>query len=241
MPDNATGTAQGKESTASKAADKPAAAAAPEVDYDAILDTIPDHVLTRHRRINGYAGTIAERERQRIATEENARAQREAEERMIREAEENPFEFTQKWLKGKAQEKAQLELNQVKTRAQAALFEKVANSYAALPEWRSLTPDEFARVQRAVAGKADEELVAAFNVAALDVLAERRASSLADRYNRDRLEAEVQARLTEAQAARLRGERGPDMSAPISAVGNFDPRNLSPDEFDRWYKQTFGV
>jgi hypothetical protein len=240
MAENPTGTAEGNKPTA-KAAGKEAPAAAPQVDYNAILDSIPDNVLRSHRRINGYAGEIAQRERHNIEAESRTKADREAEERLIREAEENPFEFTQKWLKGKAAERAQLEIDQVKKGAQAALFERVANSYAALPEWRNLTPDEFARVQRAVAGKSDEELVAAFNVAALDVLADRRANTRAEQHYSDRLEAEVQARLTEAQAARLRGERAPDMSAPVSAVGNFDPRNLSPEEFDRWYKQTFGV
>lgn len=218
--------------------------AAPEVDYAALLDSVPEDVLTKHRRFNGYVGShaqrLAEQQREKDKQDEWNRAQAAKIAELEKEAEENPFAFSQKWLGERAREKAELEVKELRTKAQAALFEKVANSYAALPEWQQLTPEEFAKVQSQVAGKADDELVAAFNVAALDVLAERRASTRADRAVRERLAAERQAWEQEAQARRLRGEPIPDMSAPTSANGINDVsaiRGMTDAEFNAFYER----
>lgn len=224
-----------------EAADTPAAQ---QVDYNALLDQIPDDVLTRHRRFNGIVGShaqrLAEQERERIKLEQYDQAQRDKIAELEREAAENPFAFSQKWLGERAKEKAELEVRELKTRAQTQLFEKIAGSYAALPEWQQLSPDEFAKVQQQVAGKSDEELVAAFNVAALDILAERRASTRAERTVRERLAAERQAWEQEAQARRLRGETPPDMSLPTSANGINDVqaiRGMDERAFNDWYER----
>lgn len=221
-------------------------AAAPEVDYNALLDQIPDDVLTRHRRFNGIVGShaqrLAEQERQRIAKEEYQRAEQAKMAELEREAADNPFAFSQKWLGERAKERAQLEVAELRNRAQTQLFEKIANSYSALPDWQQLTPDEFARVQQQVAGKSDDDLVAAFNVAALDVLAKRRASTYAESAVKERLAKEREAWEQEAQARRLRGEVTPDMSAPASANGLSDSqaiRGMSDVDFDRFYNQRF--
>lgn len=249
MPDDpSTATAGTGEATASPeaAASAEAQAAAPQVDYAALLDSIPEDVLRQHRRFNGIVGShaqrLAEEQRQRIATEEYAKAQKAKQEELEREAQENPFAFTQKWLGERAREKAELELSELRTKAQQTLFEKVASSYSALPEWQQLTPDEFAKVQQQVAGKADDELVAAFNIAALDVLAARRASSMSERAVQERLASERLAWEQEYQARRLRGETTPDMSMPASANGISDSqaiRNMTPAEFDEFYNKQF--
>lgn len=248
MPDEpSAATAGAGQATASpEAAAQPAPAAAPEVDYAALLDQVPEDVLRTHRRFNGIVGShaqrLAEQDRQRIAHEEYQRAEREKQAQLEREAEENPFAFSQKWLKGRAEERAKLELAELRTKAQQALFEKIAQAYAALPEWQQLTPEEFARVQQQVAGKSDDELVAAFNVAALDVLAERRANGRAERLARERLSAEVEAQVQQRLAERLRGEPVPDMTAPTSANGLSDVsaiRGMDDKEFDRFWNSRF--
>ena len=235
MPDESTEGQQATVETATQQAEpKP-------VDYNAVLDQIPDDVLTRHARISGVVGKhaqrLAERERTRLEQEARDRALRDKEAELLKLAQENPFEFSQRYLKDYETSRAQLEIQGLRTNVQKDLFERVASSYAAHPEWRELTPDEFSRVQQAVAGKSDEELVAAFNVAALDVLAERRASKRAEASLKDRMSAEVEAQVQQRLAERLGSERAPDMTAPSSAIGRFDPRNLSDEDFDRWYKQ----
>ena len=224
-----------------EAAETPAAT---EVDYNALLDQIPDDVLTRHRRFNGIVGShaqrLAEHERIRIKEEERIAAETAERERLRKLAAENPFQFSQEWLGDEARKTAELELSQLRTKTQQALFERIAQSYSALPEWQNLTPDEFAKVQQQVAGKSDDELVAAFNVAALDVLAERRATSRAERAVKDRLAAERAAWEQEMQARRLRGEPVPDMSAPVSANGVNDAqaiRGMSDAEFNAFYER----
>ena len=246
MPDESSAaTASAGEATASpEAAASAESAAAPQVDYAALLDTVPEDVLAKHRRFNGLVGShaqrLAEQDRQRIAQEEQIKAEEAERQRLRKLAEENPFEFTQKWLGDQARQTAELELSQLRTRTQTALFEKIASSYGVLPEWQQLTPEEFGNIQRQVAGKADEDLVAAFNVAALDILADRRANSRAEKALRDRLATERQAWEQEAQARRLRGETAPDMSMPTSANGVNDVqaiRSMSDAEFNAYYER----
>ena len=246
MPEEPTPATAAEGQATAQAAAQPTEAAAPQVDYNALLDQIPDDVIRSHRRINGYAGSMAQRmaeaERQRIAQEEYQRAQAAREAELMREAEENPFAFSQKWLKGKAEERAKLELSELRTKTQTQLFEKIASSYAALPEWQQLTPDEFARVSQAVAGKSDDDLVAAFNVAALDVISSRRAQSQGERIARERLKDEVEAQVQQRLAERLRGERPPDLMAPVNVAGISDAsaiRQMSDAEFDAFYNSRF--
>lgn len=222
----------------------PAAEGASEVDYNALLDSVPDEVLQKHSRFNGYAGRMAQRmaenERQRIQSEEFERARASKEQELLKLAEENPFEFSQRYLKDKGQEKIQAELSEVRRKAQSSLFERVAKSYADLPEWSQLTPDDFQRIQSRVAGKQDEELVATFNSAALDVVAAVRARAQSDKDLKDRLVIEKQAWEQEMVARRMRGEFAPDMGVPLSANAVSDVnaiRSMTDREFQEFYER----
>lgn len=243
MPDepSTSATAQEQPATSSEAAET-SEPAAPAVDYNALLDSVPDDVLRKHSRFNGYAGRMAqqmaERERERISQEEYQRAERAKLEELEREAEENPFAFSQKWLKGRAEERAKIELAGLRKKTQEDLFAKIGQAYGALPEWQQLSDDEMARVSQAVVGVPEDELVARFNAAALDVVATRRAAA----RSREQIEAEVQARLQQMNADRLRSETAPDMSSPTSAQGLSDAaaiRGMSDKEFEAFYNRTF--
>lgn len=233
-------TAASEQATASAAA--PTDTAAPSVDYNALLDQIPEDVLTRHRRFNGYVGSHAQRlaavEQERRAREESEKAVQAKMEELEREAEENPFAFAARWKSDRARERAQLELSELRTNTQRQLFAKIGESYGAIPEWQQLTPDEFAKVQRSVVGASDDELIGRFNAAALDVLADRRAEQKA----RERVEAEVEARLQQMRGENLRGETTPSMDRPVSANGISDAsaiRGMSDAEFNAYYQRTF--
>lgn len=219
-----------------------AAQGATEVDYSALLDSVPDEVLQKHSRFNGYAGRLAQRmaeqERANIVREQYEKARADKEQEMLKLAEENPFEFSQRYLRDKSEEKIKQELGSVRQQAQSALFERVAKGYAELPEWQRLTTEDFQKIQSRVVGKSDEELVAAFNVAAMDAVTEVRARDRADKDFKDRLSVERQAWEQEMQARRLRGEFPPDMSLPISAAGVSDVsaiNSMSDREFQQWY------
>ena len=88
--------------TAATGSEPAAPAAAPEVDYNAFLDSVPEDVLLRHRRVNGMVGSTAqrltERQRAQMESEAQAKAIRDQEQAMIEEAQSNPFSFSQKWL-----------------------------------------------------------------------------------------------------------------------------------------------
>ncbi len=216
-----------------------------EPDYASLLDNVPEEYLLRHRRVNGLVGShaqrLAERQRESDQAEARVKADREAEDRILKLAEDDPFTFSQHYLQGKAKERQELEMSQLRTNAQKKLFERVGQSYGQLAEWKTLTPEEFAQVSQSVNGVAEDDMLPAFNAAALDMLANKRAASRMDAQFKERLASEVEVALQERLAARMRGDTSPDMSLPSSGVGAFDPRSMSDQDFDRWYKRRFGV
>lgn len=225
----------------------PAAAAPPspapaEPDWTALLDQAPADVLLRHRRVNGMVGEhaqrLATRDRERIEREAAERAQHDAEERLMREAEDNPFEFAQKWRTEKAKENAQKELADLRRNAQADMMRRVGESYGSVAEWRELSPEELAHLGDALAGKGEDDLLPAFNAAALDLVASKRARKQMERELEQRLASEKRAWLTEHEATRLARDDVPDLKG-ASTRGTIDIRNLSDKEFNKLYEQTF--
>lgn len=222
--------------------DTPAAAERP--DYAALLQQIPDDYLAQDRRVNSRVGNIA----QRLAAQDSERREREAQEhakaeaeaRLHKLAEENPFEFSQVYLKEHAASQAHREIEKLRSAEQDSLMNAVGQAYGALPEWREIMsdPDSAQRLAEAVAGRQGGDIVASFNAVALDLVAERRAQHAP---NNEKINAEVEARVQERLAARLRGEAVPQMSAARTMSNSIDPRSMSEADFNRWYKQTFGV
>ncbi len=229
------------------APEAPAAEAAPppEVeDYGKLLERIPDEVLLRDQRFNNKVGNLLQArlqaERARDDQERADRARAEAEQRLIAEAEANPYEFTQKWLKGKAEETARREFESVQTRARSEILAQVGQSFGVLPDWKELTPAELADVAQSVAGLPEDQLIGAFNAKAIDVIANRRASARAETLARQRLAAEREAWTREQAAQRLNGSPVPNMQAGMTPNTRFDPSKLSDSDFDTWWKQTYG-
>lgn len=215
-------------------------------DYAAMLSQIPDDVLQSDRRLQSRIGNLgqrfAEQARQQIEADAKQREAQAAEARLRKLAEEDPFSFSQEYLKEHATSQARQEIENLRRGEQETLMQAVGAAYGNLPEWRDIMadPDNAQRLASAVAGRQGADIVASFNATALDLVAERRAQKMPNTAARD---AEIEARVQERLAARLRGETVPEMSA--ARIMNTNSAGLinqmSDAEFDRFYKKTFGV
>lgn len=221
------------------------AAAAP-TDYATMLSQIPDDVLQSDRRLQSRIGNLgqrfAEQARQQIESEARQRESEAAEARMHRLAEEDPFQFSAQYLKQHAETQAHRQIEGLRRSEQETLMHAVGAAYGQLPEWPEIMADpaNAQRLAQAVAGRTSPaDMVASFNATALDIVAERRAQHLPG--NKDRLDAEVEARVQERLAARLRGETVPEMTAARTISGSLDVRGMTDEQFNRFYKSTFGV
>ena len=219
------------------AAGQPPAPAAP--DYASMLAQIPDDVLQSDRRLQSRIGNLgqrfAESARQQIEAEAQRRETAAAEARLLELAEQDPFSFSAKYLKDHATSQARQEVENLRQSEQEALMRAVGTAYGNLPEWRDIMadPDNAQRLAQAVAGRQGADIVAAFNATALDLVAERRSAK------RPIDDSEIEARVQERLAARLRGETVPDMSA--ARIQNINMASaisrMSDAEFDRFYKE----
>ena len=210
----------------------PAAPSPPAFD----ISKIPDDVLLRDPRFTGLVGRHAKR----LADQEDGRRKADAikaqEAAMIEEARSNPYQFAEKWLGEKSKEVANREFSELADKTQRDILNKLAEAYGAIPEWKELTDQEFGDVASRTAGLSGAELIAAFNAAAFDKVADKRANKRMSTEMTRRLAAEKEAWEREAAAARLKGEVAPDLARP-SGNGRFDPAQLSDEEFNRWYEQ----
>ncbi len=201
-----------------------------------LLRGIPDDVLFRDPRFNTLVGRHAKRLADQDTERRTADAIKRQENTMIEEAKSNPYQFAEKWLGSKSEEIAKREFSELTTRTQNEILDKLGLAYGAIPEWKELTQDEFADVAARTAGLEGAELIAAFNMAAFDKIADKRAGKRVNSELSRRLSAEKEAWEREAVAARLRTETPPNMTGP-SGPGRFDPLQLSDEEFNKWYER----
>jgi hypothetical protein len=208
------------------------------------LDEAPVEELRRHRKFAGIVGG----EKQRWQAEyENQRAEQirleaAAKERedLERLAQENPVAFADRWLGEAERKKAAERLSKLEIDARKTVADQIGRSFHSVPEWAEIIadPDAFARITAALQGKADADVLPAFNAAALEAIAERRAEKRAEARAAERLRAERAAWETEARAQGFLATDRPDLSRPAKAGRGPSWMDLPPGpEFDRHYEQ----
>lgn len=229
------------ESTASEDAAGQPVAAEPPVDWEDILNKAPDEVLAKHRRVQGIAGSHAERLFQRRAQdtehERQQTAASAAREELKRLAQEKPLEFADMFLSHEDAEQARQRVLDMERVTAKNMMEQIGAAYHGLPEWQNLTDTEKAQLREAVSDAPDNDVLPRFNAAALNIVADRRANTRLT----DRLPAEKEAWRKEWEAERLGSEQGPDLRRPSDA-----PRRrlnwaaMDDKDFNSWWKQKYG-
>lgn len=228
--------------TPASAPPAPAAAPAEPVVHPGVewLNTAPVEEILKHPRFGGILGQRTQEERERIRKEieaENAQKARDAVEREMQElANDDPLEFSKRWLSEKEQERIRDQEKTLRDGVRKEFATKIGETFRNLAEWQEITPDEFSKLQQAVAGKSDDEAVGAFNIAALDIIADRRSAKRLDDWRAKELAKEREAIRAEEAAKQLHNSPRPDL-ARGSQPSPFDPTKLSDKDFDRWYRE----
>jgi hypothetical protein len=208
------------------------------------LDEAPVEELRRHRKFAGVIGGEKQRwqqeyETQRAAAEaEKARAAAQAELEAL--ARDNPVAFADKWLGDTEATKARERLSRLEIDARKSVADQIGRSFHSVPEWQEIVadPDAFARITLALQGKADADVLPAFNAAALEAIAERRAAKAAEARIQERIRAERAAWETEARAQGFLATESPSLSRPAKAGRGPTWVDLPPGpDFDREYEK----
>lgn len=207
-----------KTTTATPATATPAAEAESAAAVDPVGEWLakatPEEIL-KHDRVRGILGSRLDVERQRIrqelSEEQDRRAREQAEADLLELAKANPFEFSQRYLTKAEQDRIKRETENLRTSTRAEFAKQLGRGYSALPEWSELTPAEQETLQNAVKGKSDDDALVAFNAAAVDVIADRRATKRQAEFREKDLAKEREAIRQEEAAKRLKASERPSM------------------------------
>lgn len=216
---------------------------APAADWRTVIDTVDVSELRSHPRFQGVVGDAVDKAMRRWRADQEAEVSTRAAERarteMLDLARKDPEAFAERYLSDVQREDTMRRLEGLRADTRAEFARMVGAAYREIPEWAEFTPEHHERLAKAVAGKPDDEVVAAFNRAALEVVAEiraeKRASERVEKFKASELAKEREAIRKEVAAELLKAEQKPDMSRGGRPAA-FDPTTLSDAEFDRWYE-----
>lgn len=224
-------------------------------DFDALLERFTPFLedpekrkrLRSHPTIAGIAGDIAQTIAANMRREDTERTQRETTERIEQElmqlAEQDPLAFAEKYRTDKTAAKTQREIADLRESIKREHGERLGKAITGIPEFKELTREDVGRLGAAMTGKTDEEVIEAYTVAALDILAEKRVAKRIAAAIAEAVPKEVAAQLKERNAARLKTEKGPDMRRASSAAASneppYDPAVGS--DWNKWYENQFKV
>lgn len=222
-----------------------AAPEAPAIDIDKILDETPAERLRRHPKFAGIVGSEKQFWEKQWAdqkqAEADAAAKAKAEAELEELAEKNPVEFADKWLGSQQAKKMRDQMAALESNARQDVAKSIGAAFQAFPEWEDLMrdPNALARLATAMEGKPADQVLAAWNAAAVDLMVERRAAAKAQADLDARLQAERAAWETEAAAQGFVRSDRPDLVRG-GRIGSADPEPdflANPKEWNAWYRR----
>jgi len=219
VSDNQPVTTDAGQATDQTAATSPETAAADPV-AEWLASASPDEIA-KNPRVAGILGSRLQLEREKIRREfgeEQERAAREKAQQELDELAQNDIvEFSRRYLTKREQERIAADLANLKTSTRTEFTQQLGRSYQRLPELKDLTPTETETLHRAIAGKSEDEFLESFNLAMVDIAAERRATAKVAKFRDTELakerEAHPSGRGRQAhqgeRATRIDAQRGP--------------------------------
>lgn len=218
---------------------------APVYDWRKALDDAPTEELRRHPKFAGIVGSEKQTWQQQWANEQQARADADARTKAEQElrdlAQQNPVAFADKWLSSEEARQQQDRLTALEASARQQIATSIGAAMHAIPEWADVAGDAEAQayLMAQVQGKGPDEILPAWNKAAIELVTARRARALAEKLVADRLTAERAAWETEAAAQGLVRSDRPDLVRG-GRVANADPEPddvANPREWHAWYRR----
>lgn len=212
-------------------------------DWRSVIDERDPDEIRRHPKIAGIVGQMVDQAHRSWVNDQEGRVSRQAAENAEREltelAEKDPDAFAARFLSDKQRERALGQIETIRREEAKAMARRVGQAYATIPGWERLTTADHESLAKAIIGKPDDEVVAAYNAKALAILTkyhvEDEASSRVDQWTKTKLEAERKAIREEEAAKLLKAEPRPDMTGALRAPPAVDVSRMSDAEFDKWY------
>lgn len=201
----------------------------------------PDEIM-KNDRVRGILGSRLQVEREKIrkdlGEEQDRSARQKAEADLLRLAETDPYTFAQTYLSKAEQDRIKRETDGLKDSALSEVAQYLGEGYRDLPEFNNLTPAELEKLNAAVVNKSPREALKSFNVAALDVIAERRKNVALASYRETELPKEREAARQEAAATRLKSGARPSLTrAGVAPEGNGWQDLPAGPEFNKEYEK----
>jgi hypothetical protein len=214
-------------------------------DLKRILDEAPAEEIRRHPKFAGIVGTEKQTWQQQYEAQKREADEAAALERMRAEMREkarsNPVAFADEWLSAEESKEQQDRLIKLETNARQEIGKQIGAAFHAIPEWGDIAADadSLARLATAIQGKTVEDVLPAWNAAAAELIADRRARALADKIVAERLAAERAAWETEAAANGFVTSARPDLVRG-GRVATADPEpdfRRDPKGWNAWWER----
>jgi len=198
----------------------------------------PDEIM-KHDRIRGIFGSRIQQEREaterRVAEQAQKKATEDAKAELERLAREDWSGLSERILSDRQKEKIAADLAQLKSSTRTEMAETLGRGFKSLPEWDNMTPAEQEKLANAVLGRSDDDVLAAFTVAAVDIIAERRASGKVATWTASELAKEREAIRQEENSKRVKTSARPALQRNGAEPAKFDPTQLPDKEYNQWY------
>lgn len=218
--------------------------ATPAPDWKSLIDTADPNEVRRHPRIAGIVGQEFQRREAELRRQwESELRQRAENERYLEKKQKaihDPIGFTNEWLADEQKRESETALQQYQREARAEIARAVGKSFIDLPEWAELTAADHEQLVRYVAGKTDDEVIPAYNSAAVHLLAEKRAHKRLADWKQKELEREREAVRKEVSSELLQQGPRPDIrpGRPTTRVNGEPDFGKNPAAWNRWYEET---
>ena len=213
-------------------------------DWRSVIDGVDPEELRRHPKFAGVLGQMVDGAMRRWQADQEGHVSRQAAENAEREltelAQSDPDAFAARFLTDKQREKALGQIETIRREEAKAMARRVGQAYAAIPGWDRLTAADHEVLARAIMGKPDDEVVAAYNATALALLTKYRvedeASNRMDTWTKTKLEHERKAIREEEAAKLLKAEPRPDIRGAMRGPAVVDFNRMSDADYDKWYE-----
>ena len=225
-----------------KAPEAPAAQAAPPAtdmpDWAKAIEGADAASLRKHPKVAGMIGSEAQRLHQQWVQQgqssESQRVREATEAELLKFSEANADYLKENYPKAYEhlvnlqQDRTKREVEGFRGRTRDELAQKVGASIRQLPEFAELTQADHDKLVQAVIGKPDDEVIAIYNLTALDIAAEKRLAKVLAKET-----VKIREAVRQEEAAKLMKESdAPDLTKPKGPAAKIDTGNMSSKDFD---------
>ncbi len=208
------------------------------------LDTIDSKELRRHPKVAGIIGGEVQRATEmttrQLQQQLQIKAAQDAQQQTLKLAQEDPEEFARQYLGDAERRRITDELGKAQAAARAEMGRMVGQAFVALPDWKDLIEDDHNTLAQSVVGKQEHEVIGAYNAAAVNLLAAKRAAKQFEDWKAKELASE-RAAIRKEEAARLAtAQPAPDLRKGTGQAGTRSVRDMTDAEFNAYWKDKHG-